>query len=162
MQVRQALETDLDPVARVQARTMVASDYYEASVDFESEHQRLRPLVVGYFRGTYHPACSLPARSVIVAEHLDRIIGFVAGHVSTRMGCEAELQWMFVLPRWQRQGVGAQLLRLMAAWFTKQESTHVIVDAPPANPYRAFYLKHGASPLDEYWLHWQDIESELV
>lgn len=158
MQVRLALKTDLDSIARVQARTMVASDHYDESVNLESEFERLRPRVAGYFRGTYHPSHSLSERAVFVAEHDGRIIGFVAGHRSTRMGCEGELQWMFVSPRWQRQGVGAELLRPMARWFAGQESTHVIVDAPPSNPSRAFYLKHGARPLDEYWLHWRDIE----
>ena len=78
---------------------------------------------------------------------------------STRRGCAAELQWMFVLPNWQRKGIGAALLRRLAKWFTEQESTKVIVEAPPENPYRTFYLKHGAIPLDEYWLYWQHIDN---
>jgi GNAT superfamily N-acetyltransferase len=151
MQIRYATEKGLDAVARVRARIMVASDYYEGAVDVESEYRRVHPRAAGYFEGTYHPRCSLAERTVIVAEHNDQIVGFIAGHRSTRMGCTGELRWMFVLPNWQRKGIGADLLRPLAKWFTEQESTKVIVDAPPENPFRDFYLKHGAIPLDEYW-----------
>ena len=89
----------------------------------------------------------------------NEIVGFIAGQRSTRMGCEGELQWMFVLPERQREGVGAALLAPMAEWFVQQDSRHVIIDAPPENGFRAFYLKYGATPFDEYWLHWEDIEA---
>ena len=42
MQIRPAVKADLDVIARVQARTMVAADYYDDSVDEELEFQRLR------------------------------------------------------------------------------------------------------------------------
>ena len=92
-----------------------------------------------------------------VAVHDEQIAGFIAGHRSTRMGCNAELQWMFVLPQWQRQGVGARLLQPLREWLIANHSTKVIIDAPPDNPCRAFYLKHGAIPFDEYWLYWENI-----
>lgn len=136
---------------------MVASNHYHDAVNEEAEYQRLHPRLVGYVAGTYHPSCSLPERLVIVAQQDEQSIGFIAGHRSTRLGCTGELQWMFVLPSWQRKGIGAALLRPLATWFIEQESRKVIVDAPPENPYRAFYLKHGAVPLDAYWLYWEDI-----
>ena len=157
MRIQNAVHSDLDAIARVQARTMVASEYYHDCLDEESEYQRLHPRVVGYFAGTHNPSYSLPGRMVLVAEHEGEIIGFVAAHRSTRMGCSAELQWIFVLPQWQRKGIGVILLRELREWFRVHGSTKVIVDAPPRNPYRAFYLKHGAVPLDEYWLYWKDI-----
>ncbi len=157
MQIRDAIDSDLDAIARVQARTMVASDYYGNAIDEESEYQRIHPRVVGYFAGTYNPSYSLAERTVLVAGHDEQIIGFAAGHRSTRMGCTGELQWMFVLPRWQRRGVGVGLLQPLRQWFKVHRSTKVIVDAPPENPYRDFYLKHGAIPLDEYWLYWENI-----
>ncbi len=157
MQIRDAIDSDLDAIAREQARTMVASDYYGNAVDEESEYQRIHTRVVGYCAGTHNPSYSLAERTVLVAAHDEQIIGFAAGHRSTRMGCTGELQWMFVLPRWQRQGVGVGLLQPLRQWFKVHRSTKVIVDAPPENPYRAFYRKHGAIPLDEYWLYWDDI-----
>ena len=131
MQIRDAVDPDLDAIARVQARTMVASVYYGNAVDEESEYQRIHPRVVGYFAGTYNPSHSLAERTVLVAAHDEQIIGFAAGHRSTRMGCAGELQWMFLLPSWQRQGVGAQLLQPLRQWFKVHGSTKVIVDAPP-------------------------------
>ena len=56
---------------------------------------------------------------------------------------------------------GLRLLEPMADWLTQAGAVRVIVDAPPENPYRAFYLKHGAVPLDEYWLHWLDVSQLL-
>ncbi len=49
-------------------------------------------------------------------------------------GCLAELQWTFVLPERQRQGIGTQLLSLLQAWFRSHQATRVIVDAAPNNP----------------------------
>ena len=65
--------------------------------------------------------------------------------------------WVVVLPRWQRQGIGGRLLQALRRCFTAHETTKVIVDAPPDNPSRAFYLKHGAIPLYEYWVYWENI-----
>ena len=110
MPIRNAVESDLAAIARVQACTMVASDFYETSLDEEAEYQRLYPRIVGYLAGTYNPSHALAERTLLVAAQEDQIVGFVAGHLSTRMGCTAELQWMFVLPHWQRQGIGARLL----------------------------------------------------
>lgn len=157
IQIRTAVETDLEEMARIQACTLVASAYYDHSLDEAVEYERLHPRVSGYFAGTYHPGYALEDRAMFVAIDQKRIVGFIAGHCSTRMGCTAELQWMFVLPQWQRKGIGAGLLEPLRQWFKVQSSTRVIIDAPPENPYRAFYLKHGAFPLDEYWLYWENI-----
>ncbi len=156
VQIRPALRTDLDCIACVQARTMVAAPYYDRAIDERQELQRLRPRICGYFDGTYHPSFSQADRTMVVADCV-QVVGFGAGQVSTRLGCTGELQWMFVLPTWQRRGIGAALLSALAEWFGRLRSTRVIVDAPPDNPCRAFYVKHGAIPLDAYWLHWPDI-----
>ena len=156
LHIRAARATDLDPIARVRAAAVVAAAYYEEAVDEEDERRRFLPRVRGYLDGTYHPRFARAERTVIVAER-GEVIGFAAGHASTRLGCTGELQWLFTHPEWQRRGSGAALLRAMAEWFARAQATRVIVDAPPANPYRAFYVRHGAVPLDEHWLHWPDI-----
>ncbi len=146
----------------VLARARVASPYYEESVDIAAEIELMAPRVVGYLRGIYHPSHALAPRAMWVAEAGGERVGFLAAHSSTRMGCEAELQWMFVLPDWQRRGVGARLLPPLAAWCAARDRRHVIIDAPPANPCRSFYLEHGAVALDGYWLHWRDIERDTA
>ncbi len=161
MEIRAAVESDLDAAARVQARTMVHSDYYDESTDQQREYERLHPRVAGYCAGTYHPGHALAKRALFVADEEGRVVGFIAGHLSTRMGCEGELQWMFVEPALQRRGIGGALLEPLARWFVQQDARRVIIDAPPANPCRAFYLKHGARPLDGYWLYWPDVETVL-
>jgi hypothetical protein len=140
LHIRAARATDLDPIARVRAAAVVAAAYYEEAVDEEDERRRFLPRVRGYLDGTYHPRFARAERTVIVAER-GEVIGFAAGHASTRLGCTGELQWLFTHPE----------------WFARAQATRVIVDAPPANPYRAFYVRHGAVPLDEHWLHWPDI-----
>lgn len=154
--IRPALRADLESIARVQARAMVAAPYYDAAVDEESEFRRLRPRISGYFDGSYHPSFAQADRTLLAAD-CQRVVGFSAGHLSTRLGCTAELQWLFVLPQWQRQGIATALLHSLAEWFVRLHSTRVIVDAPPDHPSRAFYVRHGAIPLDAYWLHWPDI-----
>ncbi len=154
--IRPALGADLEPIARAQAQAMVAAPYYNDSVDKEAEFRRLRLRISGYFDGSYHPRSSQADRTLVVAD-CQGVVGFGAGHVSTRLGCTGELQWLFVLPQWQRQGIATALLKSLADWFGRLQSTRVIVDAPPDNPSRAFYVSHGAIPLDAYWLHWPDI-----
>lgn len=131
IQIRKAVNLDFDAIARIQARTMVASDHYVNSLDEEAEFQRLFPRVTGYFERTHNPGYSLAARAIYLVVHKKQIIGFVAGHCSTRMKCTAELPWIFVLPQWQRKGVGTSLLQPLKQWFQKHKSTKVIVDAPP-------------------------------
>lgn len=155
--IREATLADADAIARVQAEAMVGSVYYDESVSVEHEAARRLPRIAGYLAGTYSPSHADAPRATFVARSDDSIVGFIAGHESTRLGATAELQWMFVRPDDQRQGVGGRLLEPLARWFVARSATRVIIDAPPENPYRAFYLKHGAIPFDAYWLYWPDI-----
>ena len=66
--IRPALGADLKSITRVQARAMVASPYYDAAVDEESEFRRLRPRISGYFDGSYHPRFSRADRTLLVAD----------------------------------------------------------------------------------------------
>lgn len=157
MVIERARQSDLDQIVQVQATAMVASSYYEQSNDVESEYERLHPRVHGYYSGTYQPSYALDERAIFVARENNKVVGFAAGHRSTRMECEAELQWMFVLPELQRQGIGGQLFTALRDWFIQNQWTKVIVDADPENPFRRFYVNHGAIALDEYWLYWPDI-----
>ena len=87
MQIRPAAVFDLDEIARVQARTMVAAAHYKDSLDEETEYRRLLPRVSGYLAGTYGPRYALAERVMFVAEQDEKIVGFIAGHRSTRRGC---------------------------------------------------------------------------
>ena len=155
--IRAAVAADVDALSVIQARAMVASSYYDAARDEAAEARRLRERLSGYLAGTHHPRAALAERAVFVAEEAAEAVGFVAGHRSTRQGCTGELQWLFVRPDRQRRGIGRALLGAMRDWFVAQASVRVVVDAPPGNPSRGFYLRHGAAPLDGWWLVWADI-----
>jgi GNAT superfamily N-acetyltransferase len=119
-----------------------------------------RDRVRGYASGTLSPRHGLPPRAIYVATEDTRIVGFIAGHLTTRFECDGELQWLNVIADKRRSGVAAELLRVLASWFTDRNAKRICVDADPENPgARAFYRKHGAQDLNPHWLVWPDISA---
>ena len=117
-----------------------------------------RERIHGYMTGTRHPRQALRPRTVVVAVEADRLVGFAAGHLTRRYGCDGELEWINVARDRRGTGLAAQLLSWMAGWFGLQQAVRVCVDVDPDNaPARAFYLRHGARPLNAHWLIWEDI-----
>jgi len=121
------------------------------------------PRMGAYFDGQHHPQQALAARVGYVAVRDSEVIGYVAGHRTTRNGCSGELQYMFVAPAHRRRGIGAALLRLIAGWFHDQGATRVCVpiaadSRPEARP---FCEALGAIPLQKNWYFWKDIADIL-
>ena len=142
---REARDADLDDLARIRAAEWQTEEYWRA---------RIR----GYASRALNPGHALPPRVIYVAVHDGRIVGFIAGDLSTRFDCDGELQWLNVIPEKRRTGVAAGLLRILAFWFADENAKRVCVDADPENPgARAFYRKHGAQDLNPHWLVWPDI-----
>ena len=106
-----------------------------------------RERIHGYMAGMQHPQQALAPRTVVVAIEQDLLTGFAAGHLTRRHGCDGELQW--INGARHRRGAGlADDLR----------ARRVCVDVDAGNPVaRAFYLRHGAQPLNDHWLVWEDI-----
>jgi GNAT superfamily N-acetyltransferase len=118
------------------------------------------PRMAAYFNGQHHPQQALIPRVGYVALANDEVIGYIAGHRTTRNGCAGEVQYLFVAPSQRRRGIGTALLRLLAEWFKAQSARSVCVgianDSPPeAKP---FYESVGALPLKRNWYWWEDIE----
>jgi GNAT superfamily N-acetyltransferase len=114
--------------------------------------------MAAYFRAEHHPGQALLPRVGFVALAEDTVVGYVAGHRTTRHGCAGELQYLFVAPAYRRRGVAARLVGLLAAWFSDQSVHKVCVcldaDSPAAQP---FYDRMGATPFKKYWRIWENI-----
>jgi GNAT superfamily N-acetyltransferase len=114
--------------------------------------------MAAYFSGEHHPQQALLPCVGYVALVGDVVIGYIAGHRTTRHGCTGEVQYLFVAPAYRRRGVATALLRLLADWFRKESAQRVCVcvdaDSPAAQP---FYDSVGALSLKKYWRVWEDI-----
>jgi GNAT superfamily N-acetyltransferase len=121
------------------------------------------PRIGAYLDGKHHPQQALRPRAAFVALAGDVVVGYVAGHLTRRFGCDGELQYLFVAPSHRRRGVAAEMLRLLAAWFVEQHAAKVCVnadvDSPGAVP---FYVSQGALALNPHWYIWDDIGSVLT
>jgi len=118
-----------------------------------------------YLNYEHHPRQALAPRVSYVAVDVDKdaVVGFVAGHLTRRHGCEGELQWINVIHERRGTGVAAELLRVLAAWFVTQNAFRICVDVEPENtPARCFYMRHGANDLNPSWLVWDDIRVVLA
>ena len=143
--VREANLADVGELARIRAADWGTQPYWHARIS-------------GYLRGELHPRESLPPRVVLLASEDEMVLGFIAGHLTRRFGCDGELEWLNVIPERRRTGVGAALLRALATWFDRRQARRICVDVDPQNaPARAFYRQHGAEDLKPHWLVWRDI-----
>ncbi|MFL5383261.1 MAG: GNAT family N-acetyltransferase [Longimicrobiaceae bacterium] len=111
-----------------------------------------------YLAGEHHPQQALAPRVIYVAEAGGAMAGFIAGHLTTRFGCDGELQWIFVLPGLRGAGIADGLFDRLAAWFAGRGARRVCVNVEPDNPRaRTFYARRGALPMHPYWMVWDDI-----
>jgi GNAT superfamily N-acetyltransferase len=109
-----------------------------------------------YLLGEHHPQKALRPRAMWVAEAGDAPVGYVAGHLSRRFGCDGELQWIYVVPEQRRTGVASRLLRLLAEWLVDQGARRICVNVGDDSA-RPFYRRHRAAELRPYWMVWDDI-----
>ena len=116
--------------------------------------------VSGYFNRELHPQKALLPRIIYVATSSEVVVGFIAGHLTERFGCQGELQWINVVPKYRGKGVALALLRYLAQWFVAQRALNVCVDVGGEGG-RSFYIKSGAESLNEHWMVWKDISTLL-
>src|SRR5205814_2077970 len=86
------------------------------------------PRMAAYFDGQHHPQMALLPRVGYVALVGDEVVGYIAGHRTTRHACAGELQYLYVASAYRRRGIASALLRLLAAWFREQGATRVCVN----------------------------------
>jgi ribosomal protein S18 acetylase RimI-like enzyme len=125
------------------------------------EYWRLR--ISRYLSGESHPQHALLPRVSYVALEGASLVGFAAGHLTRRYGCDGELEWINVAAQCRGTGIASELLRWMAAWFVEQKALRVCIDVQPSNTVaRRFYTRHGAEVLNPHWLVWNDINAVMV
>jgi GNAT superfamily N-acetyltransferase len=109
-----------------------------------------------YLRGEHHPQHALAPRQMWVAWDGPEPVGYVAGHLSTRFGCDGELQWIYVVARHRRRRVASELLGLLIAWFGAGDARRICVNVGDERA-RPFYAAAGAIALQPHWMVWEDI-----
>jgi len=147
IQYREVNKSDIPSLAKIRAAESGTVEYWNLRI-------------TAYLNKEHHPQKALLPRILYVAIKNDRVIGFVAGHLTKRFECHGELEWINVIPDERRNGIAFELTRLLFRWFSKQNAVKICVD--PGNQIaRKFYLKHGAEKLNEHWLFWSNINELL-
>jgi GNAT superfamily N-acetyltransferase len=154
IEFREAGLEDVNEIARVESETKRESDLAEPAI---YDVQRLRSRGEGYVRRLRYAQHAEEPRILFAATMNGEMVGFIAGHFSRRYETEGELQSIHVLKDFQGRGVGAELLRRLAAWFVAHQRRTICVGIDPASPYKRFYEKHGARTINQHWLVWDDI-----
>jgi ribosomal protein S18 acetylase RimI-like enzyme len=143
--IREATELDLPAVAELRE----TSGWKGGA---SAERMRL------YLRGEHHPQFAEGPRAAFLARDGERLVGFIAGHLTKRFGCDGELQWLLVAPA-ARGGRAATLLwARLRDWFIEQRARRICVNVEPENiRARRFYARMGAEELSTHWMVWPDV-----
>lgn len=145
---REAALADVPALARIRAAEWESEKYWSERI-------------TGYMEGRLHPRKALAPRIIFVASGDSEIVGFVAGHLTRRFDCEGELEWIDVIRARRRQGIGSEMVQILARWFAEQNARRVCVD-PGNSSARQFYTRLNAQNLNEHWMFWPDISSLLM
>jgi GNAT superfamily N-acetyltransferase len=120
------------------------------------------PRMAAYFDGQHHPQQALPPRVGYVAAVGDAIVGYIAGHRTTRHRYSGEIQYLFVKPDYRRRGIGSALVQRLADWFERDGARDICVCVDADNPAAApFYDSLGAAPFKRFWRGWTDMPESL-
>ena len=144
---RQVRPEDVQSMAEIRAADWGDEEYW-------------RDRILQYLTYKLHPREALHARISFVAVEQDRVVGLIAGHLTTRLGCDGELEWISVRQEHRSRGVASQLLCHLAVWFKAHHVHRVCADVDPSNhSARRFYERHVAKYLKPHWMVWKDIRA---
>ena len=149
MVYRRARRSDIPAMAEIRAGDWGTEEYW-------------RERILRYLSYRQAPGEALRLRVSFVCVEDDRMLGLIAGHLTRRLGCEGELQWISVRPECRGLGVASGLFCRLAKWFVAHHARRICVDVAPSNDAaRRFYARHGAEDLKPHWMVWIDIRSAL-
>src|SRR3569833_1011764 len=103
---RLATESDIQSLSRLRSLGWGEVDYWI-------------PRITAYMNGHNNPQMALAPRVVYVACEGDKVIGLIAGHLTNRLGCDGELQWIDVATEYRRKGIASELVKVLAKWFVE-------------------------------------------
>jgi len=149
----------------IQVRPATAADVEQmaASRSADPDAGPADARMAAYLDGQHHPQQALAPRVAYLATVGEAVVGYIAGHLTRRYGCDGEVQFLYVAPTYRRAGVASLLLRQLAEWFEVQGAARICVDVNEDSPgARPFYASHGAQPLRPHWMVWPDIETVLA
>lgn len=144
---RIATKADVAAMAKLRMEGWGTEDYW-------------RERITAYLSGENNPQKALAPRTVFVAEEVDDIIGFIGGHLTRRLDCDGELEWIDVTYVHRRKGIARELVSRLAEWFIRQNAAKICVD-PGNESARKFYAALGATNLNAHWMYWSDINMLL-
>ena len=132
------------------------------ALEWETEAYWTRRISL-YLLGEHSPQQALAPRAAFVALDGTALVGFVAGHGTTRLGCDAELEWINVRQASRGSGIARGLIGQIGAWFVAQGARRVCVNVEPDNDAaRRLYQRFGAQPFKTHWMIWEDARAMLV
>jgi hypothetical protein len=73
------------------------------------------------------------SRIISVGTVGDKIAGLIAGHLTNRLECEGELQWIEVMEDYRRIGIASGIFKLLADWLNQQQCLKICIDVGPKN-----------------------------
>lgn len=112
----------------------------------------------GYMTGEMSPLQARGDRVVLKACVDGEIVGFLAGHLTTRHDRDAEIQACHVRRQYQRFGIDERLLLRFIAWSQQHNAHSLCVELAQNNPYRERFARYGGEPLGTQWICWDDTE----
>ncbi|WDF78644.1 GNAT family N-acetyltransferase [Mucilaginibacter sp. KACC 22773] len=155
MEIQVVTTADIEAITRVEIDSKLQSfpELMEPhDIDFEIRAYRWKT----YF-AKQSPASARPQRVIFKAIDQDRMVGYLAVHLTSRYDKDAEIQSFYVLKEYQRRGIGTALLKEVASWAMNLNAKSLCVGIAPENPYQQIYLKYGGTFLNPHWIVWDDI-----
>ncbi|MEO8860414.1 MAG: GNAT family N-acetyltransferase [Ginsengibacter sp.] len=153
MNITLANETDIEELTQVEIETKKQS-IPECIEDYEIDYSSRLCRWHTYFKKR-SPQTSKPERIILkVVNDENKIVGYLAGHLTTRYNLDAEIQSFCVLKQDQKQKIGTRLLTEFTKWLIKMNARSLCVGFKPENKYKAFYFKHAGQYLNEHWIYW--------
>jgi GNAT superfamily N-acetyltransferase len=155
MEILIATIADIEELTKVEIESKLQSfeSNETVAIDYDTRLYRCNT----YFN-RQSPATSKPERIVFKAVIEGLIIGYIAGHLTTRYDMNAEIQSFYVLKEHQRARAGSKLFESLLSWLTTQNATSLCVGIDDKNPYHAFYSKYGGKHLNPHWICWEDVD----